>query len=116
MIFSALIKLCRIKGEIKGGCEPFFLPDQQKIQIYQGKPAVRDFKKSGHHYGLQRTLILYSLVRTRNAEFNHPRLQSRPFHAEPGCRTRGPTDDPVSFTEDSHDVLPFRVCQSRKTV
>ena len=76
-------KVCKIKGKIKEGCEPF--PDWIKDSICQGKPLCMTLKSAAHPG---------ALVRTRNAEFNHPRLQSRPFHAEPGCCTQGTTDDP----------------------
>jgi hypothetical protein len=59
------IKLCRIKGKIKGG------------------------------RGVRTTSL--ALVRTGNAELDHPRLKSCPFHAKPGGRTRGAADYPIRF-------------------
>lgn len=68
LICSALIKLCRIKRKIKGG------PQERTTT-----PRI----------------LSLALVRTGNAELDHPRLQSCPFHAEPGSRSRRAADYPT---------------------
>src|SRR5207253_10134063 len=72
------------------------------------------FKFLLHHFFVRLGLI--ALTGTSDAQFSHPRLQSRALHAESSGGTRGPADHPIGFAESAHDVLPLGMLQSEDAV